>query len=132
MTAGQINTEKMYIMNSGIPAFRWDNKGISAYWNDSNGYDINRFVRFDHFGIYGLEKENSNAEINNIKDIRNNARFSLTWDGFSLRNKYRDNGYVSIDSENDFVVNDGTYNRIKIGNLSGNDAPVYGIRISDA
>jgi hypothetical protein len=49
-----------------------------------------------------------------------------------LKNRYG-NGYVSIDSENDFVVVDENKNcRIKIGNLNDTANPIYGIRIANA
>jgi hypothetical protein len=49
-----------------------------------------------------------------------------------LKNRYG-NGYVSIDSEQDFVVVDEAgKTRIKIGNIGGDSAPVYGIRVANA
>jgi hypothetical protein len=51
-------------MSGDDPVFRWDAYGISAYdarWDDSNGTSIidsintNKFVRFDKYGIYGVE-----------------------------------------------------------------------------
>ena len=48
-----------------------------------------------------------------------------------MKNKYG-NGYVSISSTDDFIVNDGTRNRIKIGNIGTQDNPIYGLFITDA
>ena len=85
---------------------------------------------FDHFGIYGVDKE-ADWSAETIEEVHQEAKFALTWNGFSLKNKYG-NGYVSIDSENDFIVHDGTYTRIKIGKIGELDtAPIYGIQIGD-
>lgn len=143
LTTGQINTDEIYIMNGGFPSFRWDNTGLSAYkFNvDANGnpygFNNSKYVRFDQYGIYGI---NGNSEFNpNIEEngkvgedkIWDEASFALTWRGFLLKNKYG-NGYVSISSTDDFLVSDGTNQRIKIGNLGDTVNPIYGIRISNA
>lgn len=134
LTAGQINADEIYIMSGSQPAFRWDEKGLNAYYCTKNQdiitYNLGKYVRFDHFGIYGVDKE-ADWSAETIEEVHQEARFALTWKGFSLKNKYG-NGYVSIDSENDFIVHDGTYARIKIGKIGELDtAPIYGIQIGD-
>jgi hypothetical protein len=53
ITTGQINTDKIFIMNGGFPSFKWDGNGISAYEFkvDNNGkpygFNTSKFVRFD-------------------------------------------------------------------------------------
>jgi hypothetical protein len=65
LTSGQINTNEIYIMNGNNAAFRWDEKGLSAYWANKNNegqttsYNTNKFVRFDHNGLYGVIGEDS-------------------------------------------------------------------------
>lgn len=146
LTTGSINTNNITIMDGNHTAFRWDSSGISAYWNKSDvGTILNRFVRFDQFGIYGIDsatddQDNPGTDFkpNNEDDIWNNGNFGLTWKGFFLKSKYG-NGYITISSEEDIVVkeikNTGTENveiqRIKIGNLGSPTNPIYGIRISD-
>lgn len=129
LTSGQINTNEIYIMNGNNAAFRWDEKGLAAYYKDGNTYNTKKFVRFDHNGIYGVVGEDNWVPVS-FDDIKSKATFGLTWDNFFLKKKYGE-GYVSISSEDDFVVNDGTHNRIKIGNLGSLDEPQYGIRISN-
>jgi hypothetical protein len=56
LTAGQINTDEIYIMSGNQPAFGWDEKGISAYALNGTSYDLSTCVRFDRHGIYGFDK----------------------------------------------------------------------------
>jgi hypothetical protein len=112
LTAGKINTEVITITNRGFASFRWDTNGISAFdfvkKDDgiANGLNTAKFVRFDQFGIYGingysnfdpLEKKPGENETGEEK-IWNNAHFALTWKGFMLKNN---NGSVKITSEDD-------------------------------
>lgn len=142
LTSGQINTNKIYIMNGNNTAFRWDEKGISAYFHQEVGpdenkidvYDSSKFVRFDHNGIYGILAGDDWS--GNDDEIHNSASFALTWSGFSLRNT---DGSVRISTENDIQVlqsieqeqNSQVIERIKIGRLEG-DTSSYGIRIRNS
>lgn len=143
LTAGAINTNIISIMDGNHTAFRWDADGINAYWNDSTvGTIINKFVRFDQYGIYGINNWDSgqtvtpydpSVEDNGLKGedkIWRDAQFGMTWKGFFIKNKYG-TGYVEISSEKDIVVSDGIYDRLKIGNLGNTNNPIYGIRIRD-
>ena len=143
LTTGQVYTNKITILNGNISSFRWDELGLNAFKFslDANGrpygFDQGQFVRFDQYGIYGIEGDRSfnplegEGEDKGEKKIWNNAKFALTWKGFMLKNRYG-NGYVSIDSEEDFVVVDSEgKRRIKIGNIGSNDNITYGIRIRD-
>lgn len=143
ITTGQLNVGRINIVNGSFTSFRWDDIGLSAYSFrlDDNlspyGYNNARFVRFDQFGIYGMSNHpnynplvKENGRVGEEK-IWKDASFALTWKGFLLRNSYG-TGYVSINSEEDFVVHDGTNVRIKIGNLGEEQSPVYGIQIKDA
>jgi hypothetical protein len=86
-------------MNGKNAAFRWDNLGLAAYWreNDSSAYNTNKFVRFYHNGIYGCIG-NDDWTPTSITDIYNNCPFSLTWNGFSLKNS---EGSVRISTNDD-------------------------------
>lgn len=133
ITAGQVNTNKIEIMNGDFPSFRWDANGISAYEfkqinNQPANFNYSKYVRLDQYGLYGIN------DINNFipgkeQDIWDNAHFALTWKGFMLKN---DNGSVEISSVNDIQVKAGDKERIKIGRLTSDTSPIYGIRISDA
>ena len=140
LTAGQINADEIYIMNGKQPAFRWDENGLSAYSHNVDeegnrtGYNTNKYVRFDQFGIYGVIGDEDNFKPQNTKDVHSIAQFALTWDGFSLKNE---DGSVRISSGNDIQVlskdeNNNQLERVKIGRLGKNGENwVYGIRISN-
>ena len=147
LTAGNISTSNVSIMNGSFPSFRWDEKGLSAFEfkldinGNPYGFNTAKFVRYDQYGLYGINGQpnfdpniKENEKIGEEK-IWANANFALTWKGFMLKNKYQE-GYVSISSENDFEIYDGTKTRIQIGNISTRDDrnsnPIYGIRISNA
>jgi hypothetical protein len=118
LTAGQINTEKMFIWNGSNPSFKWDSAGISAYKFDNGyGYDSSTFVRFDHNGIYSLVNYHGEDSSNplDIDTVLAKAPFSLTWRGLQIQN---DDGSVKISSENDIQVLDKARSeRIKIGRI---------------
>lgn len=146
INAGQIDTNVLRIINGAWPTYKWDSKGLSAYlFNlDKDGkitsINYDQYVRFDQYGIYGITGE-SEWIASSIEDVKNNADFALTWNGFILRKK--DNtGYLELSTAEDFVI--GTYitnenarfglvkqERIKIGNIGTEAAPNYGIRIKD-
>jgi hypothetical protein len=95
--AGRINTREIQIMATDTPTFRWDEKGISAYdamWNEVDGIksvsgiDSTKFVRFDKYGVYGINKV---AEVDgktwyptSIGEIDEKATFALTWEGLKV------------------------------------------------
>ena len=128
LTAGQINTNEIYIMNGNNPAFRWDEKGLAAYWAENTTYNTNRFVRFDHNGLYGI-LDGDEEWTGNVDEIHNSASFALTWKGFSLKN---DDGSVRISTDRDIQVLQGESERIRIGRLLNGDSTNYGIRIKNA
>ena len=146
LTAGSINTNHITILDGSAPSFRWDRFGLDAYRQlyDSEGVkrgvSVGEFVRFDQYGIYGIHRPGEITDYDpsqadkdgdsGVDRIKKEASFGLLWDGFFLKNRYGD-GYVTISSEEDFVVSDGTHNRIKIGNLGDHLFPRYGIVIND-
>jgi hypothetical protein len=153
LSAGSISTSKITIMDGTTPAFRWDTNGISAYWNgkdsitpyDSPDFKMNRFVRFDKFGIYGYNgSDDKNFVPLTEAEVRSNSIFSLTWSGLlihSIQKKKENNveksiGEIEINREYDIVVskyvtkNNVTeaVSKVQIGRLSDKN---YGIRIRD-
>ena len=140
LTAGTIATNKINIMDGNYPTFRWDKYGLSAFAfqqdKDGNITQVvdSQFVRYDRFGIYGIRNEQSlNWMPATQKDIEDRASFGLLWDKFFMKNSYKDGGYVSISSDNDFMIVDGKGNtRIKIGKIDEiNNLPVYGLFLVD-
>lgn len=155
LTAGTINVGEIVLMDKNSPSFKWDSSGISAFEKqvdvDGNfiGYNQATYVRFDHFGIYGIQK-NLNFVPRKEDDIYDNAKFGMTWNRFFMKNN-TDDGSVEISSDQDFqVVVNGNDNqkieRIKIGKLSEGKTEIvdsngntitkkvysYGLRISNA
>ena len=131
---GLLNTDKIIIGNSDNPSFRWDKAGISAYKSNESEYDLKTYVRYDQYGLYGI-KNNEYFVANSLQDVKDKAYFAVTWDGFFIKNSYEDGGRVSITSDNDFQVIDGSdIERIKIGSLgidSNTGDRIYGINISN-
>ena len=146
LSAGSISTSKITIMDGTTPAFRWDTNGITAYWSgkdyltpESNPVlKMNRFVRFDKFGIYGYNNGNDNDNTNFVpaseEEVRSNSMFSLTWSGLLIRSIQKDGsnnvvGSIEINNKYDIVVKKGNTDKVLIGRL--NDDGNYGIRICD-
>lgn len=129
ITAGQLNTEYITILNGQQASFRWDSQGINAYYKNANNYyDSKTFVRFDQYGIYGIKDKTENFYPQDENEVWDNANFALTWKGFKLKSG-SDKGSVVIDSEKDFNVYDKEGRElIHIGRI---DDGSYGIRIKD-
>ena len=105
LNAGTINTQQVWLMDGDNPSFRWDKAGISAYGFDQKEeepYDLKTYVRFDKYGIYGIQN-GENYVASSLQDIKDTAKFGLTWKGFFIKNSYTD-GYVSISSDDDFQI----------------------------
>lgn len=133
--AGTLNTNEVIIGNKDNPSFRWDKAGISAFKsNIDDTYDLQTYVRYDQNGLYGI-KNGDTYKRYTLEEVKDKAHFAVTWDGFFIKNSYDDGGRVSITSENDFQVIDGTdTERIKIGSLGIDEQTnerIYGINISD-
>lgn len=134
LSAGAINVKDITINGSQGNTFRWDDKGITAYYFDSQNQVINtaHYVRIDRFGIYGILNDDNFASTTE-QSVFDNAAFGMTWDRFFMKNRYGTH-YVEVSSTNDIRVVDTSGNteseRIRIGRLSS-DPAVYGIRISD-
>jgi len=132
---GSLNTNEVIIGNKENPSFRWDKSGISAYKSkEDETYDLQTYVRYDQYGLYGI-KDGETFKAQNLQDVLDKAHFAVTWDGFFIKNSYEDGGRVSITSDDDFQVIDGTHTeRIKIGSLGLDEQTgerIYGINISD-
>ena len=129
LTAGNINVGSIVILDGQFTAFRWDSKGISAYVPiEGGGINLGKFVRFDHYGIYGVNGE-SNFSPNNEQEIYDKANFGMTWNRFFMKNN-KGTGSIEISTDKDIQIKAGENERIKIGRLDENGQQ-YGIRISD-
>lgn len=147
LTSGQINTNKIIIQDGKATTFRWDSKGINAYYflEDTNGEinpDFDKSIRFDRFGIYGIDDESySDENYNTEEKIWNKAKFGMTWSGFFMKNKDA-SGSIEISNEKDIQIiktkkndDDSTTDitRLKIGRIKENSdgSKIYGIAIYD-
>ena len=151
LTAGQIDASRINIISGGFPTFRWDTNGISAYrfnleegTNKPTNTSLGNFVRFDQYGLYGINTGNDlDFVVKDLDEVKKFAQFGLTWDGFFLKSNhtkgdYSVNGRIEISSDEDIQVIDGdNVERIKIGlldvtkNKDNTYTGHYGIRISD-
>lgn len=137
ITAGQINTGVVQIMNGLTPTFRWDSCGITAYSTTENeGYiKVNKHkgVRFDKWGIYAYElteNDNPNFVPKDIAQIRENSTFSLTEEGLSIKmgagKYYKLGSSIELDTPKTHTsaatlgITDGC-----IYNEMNNGAPIY-------
>lgn len=133
---GTLNTNNVVIGSSDNPSFRWDKAGISAYKsnNETGIYDLQTYVRYDQYGLYGV-KNGGTFKAQNLNDVIDKAHFAVTWDGFFIKNSYPGGGKVEITSDNDFrvlnVVSNQPNEKIKIGALEWKQAnwqegdPIY-------
>ena len=134
LTAGSILVDRIFIQGTGGNAFRWDEHGLNAYANMlTGGRATYSFVRFDNYGIYGINKsELTDSEYvpANEQAIWDDAQFGMTWRGFFIKNKYGP-GWVEVSSENDVAIYDGVAQRIKLGNFGTVADPMYGLVVRD-
>lgn len=97
VTTGTLNAGNISIMNVAEPVFRWDAFGLTAYDIDWNNGDISgqtnpyKFVRFDKYGIYGIDQEGASEAVDgcnwkptSIDEIDQLATFALTWQGLKV------------------------------------------------
>lgn len=127
VTAGTLNAGNIVIMNVDEPVFRWDAFGLSAFDIDWTKNGISgttnpyKFVRFDKYGIYGINQaegvdiiDGRNWKPTSMDEIDEYATFALTWEGLKVASE--GGGIVRIgnnfNKENILevtkVTNDGT------------------------
>lgn len=150
ITTGYLNTQEVIIGDKINPTFRWDKEGINAYAHSGAYFNANKFVRFDQFGLYGInnagnegfnpliETEEWVIDTDKVakylkpvigeEKIQAVADFSLTWEGLQFRSQERDASYISISSKNDFQVISQAQERVKIGELDNN---LFGLRLTN-
>ena len=101
LTAGRINVGEIYLYNEEFPSFRWDSDGLTAYSFGTDGkVNFNKFVRHDQYGFYGYNGKSGDFIPQNIDEIKTQATFGLTWDGFFM-NASDDKGSSVIINSND-------------------------------
>ena len=143
ITSGQIDVERINVLNGSFSSFRWDKTGISAYEFSQNqqtgepsNFNYGKFVRLDQYGLYAI---NGNSEFDSSKKdpdglvgedkIWKSANFALTWKGFMIKSNQVNGGYVSITSNDDIqVFSAPNKERVKLGLLENGN---YGLRLKD-
>ena len=115
LTAGRINTSEIFVYDGTHQSFRWDSQGINAYFSDeTDTTNFGKFVRLDRFGLYGYQGDDdfTPSTEESIWDLENNVKFGLTWKGFFLRGKTKDEKTSLEISDNGdgivFRLNSGT------------------------
>ena len=143
LKAGSINTSQIQIMSGDDALFLWDESGLNAFStvtaNNVSYVDYAKFVRYDQFGLYGVDANAANNSEymlsykftpEDIDDVLDNdaVTFALTWNGFLLRSTQSSNVF-KIDSESglSFTYGTGAINIGKTGTSSG--VPTYGLKI---
>ena len=135
VTTGRLNTENITIYGADSPSFTWDQYGINAYAIENGETDLTQFVRFDKFGIYGIEGQ-ENYRPTSEAQIYNDAKFGLTWNKFFMKSKNTSGGVersIEISSDTDIVVKEGNINRVVIGRIDPITNPSnYGIVVKNS
>ena len=110
ITTGILNAGEIMIMDYDTPVFRWDSYGISAYdatWYDNtiSGVNTHKFVRFDKYGIYGIDGgvDGSIWRPGDQEEIDQNATFALTWDGLKVTGE-NENIVAKIGRLDDYIL----------------------------
>ena len=145
LTAGVIKTNEINLVDGQYPTFKWDSRGINAYNysvdenNDITQGDTTRGVRFDRYGLYGLDgvaTDVSTFRPATEEEVWEKAPFGMTWKGFFLKHTDK-NHMVSINSSDDIQIlvkgEDKTnwnnaQERVKLGRLGADN---YGLRLRD-
>ena len=132
LTAGRINTEQITVYNGEHPSFRWDPNGLNAYkFNADGAVDTTQFVRFDQFGIYGIQNAPEVYIPTDEAQIYQDANFGLTWSKFFMKSVNGDKS-IEISTDRDIVVKSGEIERIVIGRVDGSTSDNYGIHVRNA
>lgn len=140
ITSGQIDVNKIRIMNGLYPSFTFDSEGLTAYKITDEGIALtNIFVRFDQYGMYMVNSD-SEFSIDNelpwserIKLVKDQSLVNFTWDGFSIKSY---NNSIDINSTDDFTTYEIKQTgekilRLKIGRIEQNDdgSSRYGLMV---
>lgn len=131
LTAGRINTEQITVYNGDYPSFRWDPNGLNAYkFNNDGVVDTTQFVRFDQYGIYGIQDAPEVYIPTSEAQIYEDANFGLTWSKFFMKSRNGDKS-IEISTDKDIIVSSAGIDRIVIGRVDGSQSDNYGIRIKN-
>jgi hypothetical protein len=106
ITAGELTTDKVTIMNGSNPAFLWKADGLFAYFVDSNGTHSDRFVRFNSSGLLAQNGSTTVFELTSEGNLKLTGNITATSGyigdstGFSINSTYIANGKNSLTDTN--------------------------------
>ena len=86
VTAGQIDTGAIRIMNGKDETFKWDTNGITAYDYEDGALNKEKFVRLDRHGLYGVSGsvDGDIYSPDSVSQVDADATFALTWEGLKV------------------------------------------------
>lgn len=119
LVAGSINTEQINIYGKDAPSFVWNDKGIHAYLVNNGVTDLNKYVRFDKYGIYGVTGKTAEFNPTSETDVYNNASFGMTWNRFFMKKAVSGKGSVEISSDDGFIVKNSSNQTVFSANENG-------------
>lgn len=126
LTAGQIDTGLIQVIDGSHPTFRWDSNGINAYQHNDTGFDYTTFVRMDQFGFYGVAGASSAWVPNSEAEIRGmHGAFGATWSGFFINNANGDQVFATDTSGNLSITGTITANAGDIGGWAIGSTALY-------
>ena len=138
LTAGRINTEEIFIGNSNSPYFRWDFMGINAYkWEEveeaESGVSVypSTYVRFDQFGLYGIDGYSDTWAAKNLDEVYAAARFGITWDKMFMKAKVGTYGNLELTSEGKLAIQYLDKDIITIGALTHDSYSIYNAHLEN-
>jgi hypothetical protein len=105
ITTGSLNTGLINIYNGAQKSFIWNSEGLNAYHTSDGVYNMNKFIRFNQFGIFGIDNEkNESLDLDSIQDIKDEASFYLGYDGLIIRSGLIEIGEITRDENNQIIV----------------------------
>ena len=115
LAAGALDVNQIAIYDGNLPTFRWDQYGINAFSymydtgheGDPNYMHVSdtKYVRFDRFGLYGVDGISSSWIPNNEQEVWTYGKFGLTWNGFFLKtNHIHYSNYISNQFEYGYII----------------------------
>ena len=89
ISGGKLDVNEVSLVSGDANTFKWNKFGLSALEDEKNNF---RFVRFDKYGIYGMDYSVANGALissenyhpSNINELIEHATFALTWEGLKV------------------------------------------------
>jgi hypothetical protein len=144
ITSGQLNTSLIKIYSDGQVNFSWGAEGITAYDSENSNETEDSFIRLDGFGLYSIRQKegfqllddgrpwfDGLSRVEAIKNIRDEATFSLTDQGLRIRNQEEDI-IIDLQSQGENTIAGWNINRYQMVNnyrLDNGTYEVFGMQV---